>query len=113
MPPPCATICDRVRVLRGELLLERDVARSRGHVGRQGRDAALADVEAEDRRREQSITATPSPRLSAGPPLDAADDPAPEAALGGVGATEVPAEDRDAQRVDTVAEEGEETRAGA
>ena len=99
---------DRVRVARGELLLQNDVAGARRHVGRQGRHAALADVEAEDREGRGKHDGDSQSQTQPGPPLDTADEPAPEAALGGVCAAEVPAEDRDAQRVDAVAEQGDQ-----
>ena len=70
-----------------------------------GSHAAGADVQAEDRRRRARASTATDREMSPGRRWHGPTMPPPEAALDRVGAAEVPAEDRDAQRIDAVAEQ--------
>ena len=96
------------RVLHGEGTLQQDEALLRGQGRRQRADAVRADVQSEDRRGEGEHRTGGDRERQRRTAQHSFHDPAPEAALRRVGAAEVPAQDRDRERVDAVADEAEQ-----
>ena len=96
------------RVLHGEGALQQDEALLRGQARRQRADAVRADVEAEDRCGEREHRTGGDRERQRRPAQHSFHDTAPEAALRRVGAAEVPAQNRDRERIDAVADEAEQ-----